>query len=164
MSPFPTGASATPVTVRQATIDDAAEFARLMNQFDGTGATPEQVAARMQACASFLTIWLGLLDGGIAGYACLRLLPVLQGDEPYAELTDLYVDEPFRRRGVARAILAHVHAVAHDAGARDVVLMTDFTNHAAQAAYRDAGYLDDALTMRKSFPDPPVFGPPQPES
>ena len=35
------------ITVHQATPDDAAELARLLDLFDHMGATPEQVAARM---------------------------------------------------------------------------------------------------------------------
>lgn len=151
-----------PASVRQATVDDAAVVMRLMNQFDGTSATAEQVAVRMQACASFLTIWLGVLDGQVVGYACVRLLPQLQGDEPYAELSDLYVDVPCRRCGVARALLAHVSEAAHDAGASEILLITGFTNVVAQAAYRAAGYADYALAMRKSFSDPARLGPSQP--
>lgn len=152
------------VTVRQATGDDAAVLARLMNQFDGTSATPEQVATRMQACAGVMSIWLGVLDGHVAGYACLRLLPQLQGDDPFAELTDLYVAPPFRRRGVARALIAHVHAAAQAAGAREVLLITGFTNVAAQAAYRAAGYANHALAMRASSTPAPRPGPSLPES
>jgi ribosomal protein S18 acetylase RimI-like enzyme len=62
------------------------------------------------------------VDGHVAGFACLRLLPLLQGDEPYAELTDLYVDAPFRRRGVAHALITHVNTVALEAGAREILL------------------------------------------
>jgi ribosomal protein S18 acetylase RimI-like enzyme len=88
---------------------------------------------------------------------------MLQGDEPYAEVTELYIAESFRRRGVARALLTHVHAVAQDAGAREVFLTTGFTNVAAQAAYRAAGYADYALTMRTSFAEVAFLGPTQPE-
>ena len=151
-----------PMTVRQATVDDAAILAQLLNDFDGLRTTPEQIASRMQACASFLTTWLANLDGHVVGFACLRLLPHLQGDEPYAELTDLYVAPPFRRHGVARALITHVHAIALDAGSPEVVLITGFTNLAAQATYREAGYADYALAMRKSFADPPWPGPPLP--
>ena len=90
-------------TIHQATLDDAMELARLLDLFDHLGATPEQVAARMLACQNVLTTFIGELDGQPVGFACLRLIPHLQGDEPYAELTDIYVDAPFRRQGVARS-------------------------------------------------------------
>ncbi len=141
------------ITVRQATPDDATELARMLDLFDGMGATPEQVAARMRACQHVLTTFIGEVGGQLAGFACLRLVPHLQGDEPYAELTDIYVDAPYRRRGVARALIAQVEAAARTAGASEVVIITGFDNAGAQAAYRASGYADWALAMRKRFPD-----------
>ena len=139
------------ITVRQATLDDAPALAVMLDRFYGIGATPEQVAARMLACQSVLTTFIGVLDGQPAGFACLRLIPHLQGDEPYAELTDIYVDAPFRRQGVARALIAHVEAVARARGAGGLVILTGFDNAGAQAAYRASGYADWALAMEKRF-------------
>ena len=125
----------------------------MLDLFDSTGATPEQVAARMVACQNVLTTFIGEMDGQPVGFACLRLVPHLQADEPYAELTDVYVDAPFRRQGVARALIAQVEAAARAAGASEVVIITGFDNEGAQAAYRASGYADWALAMRKRFPD-----------
>ena len=141
------------ITVRQAAPDDAPDLARMLDLFDRMGATPEQVAARMLACQSVLTTFIGEMDGQPVGFACLRLVPHLQGDEPYAELTDIYVEAPFRRRGVARALIAQVEAAARAAGASEVVILTGFDNEGAQAAYRASGYANWALAMRKRFPD-----------
>jgi ribosomal protein S18 acetylase RimI-like enzyme len=141
------------ITVRRATLDDTMDLARMLDLFDGMGATPEQVAARMLACQDVLTTFIGEMDGQPVGFACLRLVPHLQGDEPYAELTDIYVDAPFRRRGVARALVAHLEAAARAAGASEVVIITGFDNEGAQAAYRASGYAHWALAMRKHFPD-----------
>jgi hypothetical protein len=38
------------ITVRQATTDDATEFARMLDLFDRMGATAEQMGARIVAC------------------------------------------------------------------------------------------------------------------
>jgi GNAT superfamily N-acetyltransferase len=141
------------ITGRQATPDDAAELARMLDLFDSMGAAPEQVAARMLACRNVLTTFIGEMDGQPVGFACLRLVPHLQGDEPYAELTDIYVDAPWRRHGVARALIAQVEAAARAAGASEVVIITGFDNEGAQAAYRASGYADWALAMRKRLPD-----------
>ena len=107
----------------------------------------------MLACQSVLTTYLGELDGQSVGFACLRLVPHIQGDEPYAELTDIYVDTPFRRHGVARALIARVEEAARAAGASEVVIITGSDNEVAQAAYRAVGYADWALAMRKPSPD-----------
>ena len=151
-----------PVTIRQASVPDLADFARLLNQYEGTTASPEQIAHRMEACANVVTIYLGLLDGHVAGFASLRLLPELRSSEPAAELTDLYVDPQFRHRGVGCALIAQVNAAASAAGAREIRLATGFTNVIAQAAYEAAGYTRDALTMRKSFAFQPLIGPRRP--
>ena len=139
------------ITIHQATPDDAIDLARLLDLFDSMGATPEQVAARMLACRHVLTTFIGELSGQPAGFACLRLVPHLQGDEPYAELTDIFVDAPFRRHGVARALIAQVEAAARAAGASEVVVITSFDNEGAQAAYRASGYANWALAMEKRF-------------
>jgi ribosomal protein S18 acetylase RimI-like enzyme len=123
----------------------------MLDRFDGLGATPEQIAARMLACQSVLTTFIGEINRKPVGFACLRLVPHLQGDEPYAELTDIYVDAPYRRQGVARALIARVEA-ARAAGASEVVIITGFDNEDAQAAYRAVGYVNWALAMRKRFP------------
>jgi GNAT superfamily N-acetyltransferase len=107
----------------------------------------------MVACQSVLTTFLGEMDGRPVDFACLRLVPHIQGDEPYAELTDIYVEAPWRRHGVARALIARVEAAARASGASEVVIITGFDNEGAQAAYRAAGYTDWALAMRKRFPD-----------
>ena len=139
------------LTVHQATPDEATELARLLNLFDNMGATPEQVATRMLACQNVLTTFICELDGQPVGFACLRLIPPLQGDEPYAELTDIYVDAPFRRQGVAHGLIAHLEAAARAAGAGGLVIITGFDNAGAQAAYRASGYANWALAMEKRF-------------
>jgi GNAT superfamily N-acetyltransferase len=108
-------------------------------------ATPEQPAGRMLACQSVLASFIGELDGQLVGFACLRLVPHLQRDEPYAELTDIYVDAPFRRHGVAHALVAQVEAAARAASASEIVIITGFDVEGAQAAYRASGYADWAL-------------------
>src|SRR4029079_2997025 len=135
----------TTLTIRQATPNDATELARLLDLFDSMGATPEQVAARMLDCQNVLTTFIGEIDARSVGFACLGLVPHLQGDEPYAELTDIYVDAPFRRQGVARALIAHLEAAARAAGAGGVVIITGCDNEDAQAAYRASGYGNWAL-------------------
>lgn len=139
------------VTVREATPHDAAALAVLLDRFDGAGATPEQVAARMHASAHVLTTYVAEIEGVMAGFACLRLVPHLQGDAPYAELTDLYVDPPFRRRGLARSLMTEVERVAMDAGADEIVVITGFENDGAPDAYHAQGYARWAQAMRKCF-------------
>ena len=110
-----------------------------------------QAASRLAATQGIETTILAEVDGQTAGFACLRLVPYMSGDDQYAELTDLFVAEAFRRRGVARALMAHVERLAAECGASDMLLMTGFDNPGAQAFYRAVGYADFALAMNKSL-------------
>jgi ribosomal protein S18 acetylase RimI-like enzyme len=141
------------MNTRIATQADAMALAELITAFNqpfpGLPVTPEQTRARLAACQGFETTVLAELEGQIAGFACLRLVPFMSGDGPYAELTDLFVDASFRRRGVARALMAHVERLAREGGADELVLLTGFDNADAQAFYRALGYGDYALAMRR---------------
>ncbi len=141
------------ICVRPATTADADVLTDMLIAFDGASVMPEQVIARMQACQAFLMTFLSEMDGQVAGFACLRLLPQLQEDTPYAEVTDIYVDPAFRRRGVARALLEHIDSVAQAAGAQNIILTTGFDNDGAQATYRACGYARWALAMKKRYAD-----------
>ncbi len=54
-------------------------------------------------------------------------------------LYELAVDEPFRRRGYARALVDHLAGVARAAGCYGMWVVTDEDNSAARATYEGAG-------------------------
>ena len=57
--------------------------------------------------------------------------------------------EGFRRRGAARALMAHIEELARTGGAGEVILLTGYENDGAQAFYRALGYGDYALALRR---------------
>ena len=74
-------------------------------------------------------------DGSTAG--CVGLRPF---DEDIAELKRLYVREPFRGRGLARALVAAVIAAAREEGYRRLRLDTLESMAPAQALYGSFGF------------------------
>ena len=115
--------------------------------------TPEQAASRLAACAGIETTVLAEIEGQVAGFACLRLVPFMSGDEPYAELSDLFVAAPYRRHGVGRALIEHIEQMARAGGAHEMVILTGFDNTVAQALYRAMGYEDYALALKRELSD-----------
>jgi GNAT superfamily N-acetyltransferase len=151
------------ITIRTATQADAAAIARLIEEFNSDyrtiTVTPEQAARRLAACEGIETTVLAEIEGRAAGFASLRLVPYMSGDEPYAELADLFVAVPFRRRGVARALIERVEQMARAGGAREMIILTGFDNAAAQALYRAMGSGDYSLALKReiaSAPDGPA--------
>jgi ribosomal protein S18 acetylase RimI-like enzyme len=93
------------------------------------------------------------LDGQVGGFACLRVVPCVLYAEPYAELTELYVEPEFRRQGVGRALIAYAEQLARARGAADLIIMTGVGNAAAQALYRTAGYDTYAVALNRKVSD-----------
>jgi GNAT superfamily N-acetyltransferase len=143
------------IDTRIATAGDVEALAELITAFNvpypGVPVSAAQAASRLAATQGIETTILAEVDGQAAGFACLRLVPYMSGDDLYAELTDLFVAEAFRRRGVASALMAHVERLALGAGASGILLLTGFDNPGAQAFYRAVGYADFALAMNKSL-------------
>jgi ribosomal protein S18 acetylase RimI-like enzyme len=135
--------------IRIATPSDAGHLARMNAAFNGVSDSAAQIAARLSACAAIETALVAELDGQIGGFACVRVVPCVLYAEPYAELTELYVEPAFRRRGLGRALIAQAEQLAHARGATDLVIMTSVGNAAAQALYRTAGYDTYAVALSR---------------
>ncbi|MGE0237663.1 MAG: GNAT family N-acetyltransferase [Parvibaculaceae bacterium] len=61
-------------------------------------------------------------------------------DDSAVEVRRMYVDFPFRRQGIARAMLAHAEKHAQESDFERVVLSTSSLQRAALALYLSAGY------------------------
>jgi GNAT superfamily N-acetyltransferase len=135
--------------IRRAIPADAGDLARMNAAFNGASDSAAQIAARLVACAEIETALVAELDGQVGGFACVRVVPCVLYAEPYAELTELYVEPEFRRQGVGRALITYAEQLARARGAADVIIMTGVGNAAAQALYRTAGYDTYAVALNR---------------
>jgi len=122
-----------PVDVRRATVDDTEDllllWAQAREEIGGTGRTlvgmaPDAIRPRLQdaLAGGDVTVLLARWEGRPAGYAVLRvapLLPIVDGSCVHVE--HLYVAPALRRRGAGRALLHGVASVAERHGADQVV-------------------------------------------
>jgi len=74
----------------------------------------------------------------------------------YALVEDLYVEEPYRRRGAARALMEALEKVARENGMPGVILDTgvDESFAAARALYASLGYTDQGGVYLGGWSDP----------
>lgn len=84
------------------------------------------------ANVTMLAAWV---DGKIAGSGVIRPL-----DENVAEIKRLFVRPPFRKRGIARHLLADLEALATVLGYRTIRLETGNLQPEAIALYQSSGY------------------------
>jgi ribosomal protein S18 acetylase RimI-like enzyme len=77
------------------------------------------------------------------------VIPYLDQDTPYAEVTQLYVRADFRRQGIANRLVKAAEDMALERGATCVHILTGVNNVEAQAFYRAAGYDVECLDFEK---------------
>jgi GNAT superfamily N-acetyltransferase len=100
--------------------------------------------------------WVLVVEGRVAGCACVLLWDRLPypGSSRHAEIAGVYVDPAFRRRGIARELVAEAIATAAAAGVRRTFIAP--TLH-SRALYRSFGF-DDAGWLKSplhaSRPEP----------
>ncbi len=78
-------------------------------------------------------------DGELIGYATAHPTYETGHAERGLYVGDVYVDTAYRRRGVARALLAALAAEGRAQGAQHLWLTAQEGNHAAHALYRSLG-------------------------
>jgi ribosomal protein S18 acetylase RimI-like enzyme len=125
------------------------EPARIERLGPGDGVKVEQAAALFDdppsadATARFLAepghhLLLAWVDQAPAGFVTgVETTHPDKGTEMF--VYELAVAEPFRRRGIGRALVAALAAVAREAGCYGMWVLTDDDNHAALATYQAAG-------------------------
>jgi len=86
-----------------------------------------------------LTFFTARADGRLVGIGALKQL-----DEEHAELKSMHTASEARGRGVARAMVAHLVAVARDRGYRRISLETGSTDafEPARSLYASAGFVE----------------------
>ena len=139
------------LTIRRATPADAAEIARLNRLFNAVDEPAENYVRRMADPRRVDTPILAVDRVQVIGIANLRLLPAVFYSEPYAELTELFVEEGARRLGAGEALVSYAEQLAREAGAVEMLILTDFYNHAAQELYRKLGFEHYDIALSKKL-------------
>lgn len=141
--------------IRRAGVEDAADAARLLHDFnveydDPTPPVPV-LAERLGELLAEEAIVV-LLAGGppAVGLALFRLRPSLWSNAEDVYLEELYVAPEHRRKGYGRALLQAAIDAARQAGATHFELTTGEDDTEARSLYESCG-----LTNHESSPDGP---------
>jgi len=157
------------LTIREASSEDAATIATLFSEFNailGADGLPEHeaflpenanihastMARRLESMREVERVFVAAVDGMPAGLICLRLVPYIGQDVPFAEVTQLYVRAAFKRQGIGAALIVVAEHAARQAGATCVHIITGAVdNDDAQAFYRAQGYTMPGVEFVKFF-------------
>ncbi len=137
------------ITISIAAADDASAISKLNLLFNEVNESPDAIAARMSDPNCVETVILAKVDDEAVGFALVRVVPSVLYSTPHAELTELYVMDEYRQRGIASDLIAFAEQVAAQKGARSILVQTGDDNTPALSLYRKHGYEEYDLTLRK---------------
>jgi cytidine deaminase len=144
-----------PMIIRTATPADAPQLARLNTAFNETDTPSDWIAARLSDPHTIETAVVAEINGRLVGFAGLRLISSPFYTSPSAELSELYVEPAYQRRGIGRALARYAEELARDKGVAEMVVVTNFDNLAALALYQSLGFrLDSDPALLKSLHQP----------
>jgi ribosomal protein S18 acetylase RimI-like enzyme len=133
------------VRVRRARLTDAAailEMANALNRYEGKPPTPltaEGVARHMLGPRRVLSCVLAELDGAVVGYAAFQPSFDMETGSKGLYMSDLFVKEAARGRGIGRALMEWLAREALRRGGAWLGWGVMKSNAEAQAFYRAVG-------------------------
>ena len=139
----------TEVNILLASANDAPAIAKLNLLFNEVDESPEAIAARMSDPNCVETVILAKVADKAVGFALVCVVPSVLYSTPHAELTELYVLEDFRQRGIASELIAFAEQIAVQKGAWSILVQTGDDNLSALALYKKLGYEEYDLVLRK---------------
>jgi aminoglycoside 3-N-acetyltransferase I len=146
--------AATPAfTLHHLTVDDTALFAGMLDMFgeafgevDTYGKARPGKAYRDRLLGNDHFIALVAADGdAVVGGLAAYQLDKFEQERSEIYIYDLAVAESHRRRGIATALIRHVHAMAAQRGAHVVFVQADAIDDPAIALYEKLGIREDVL-------------------
>lgn len=140
----------TELIIRTANSADAEALFEMNETFNGESATDIDYLRHTLAINTGEYVCIAYVGDIPAGFCCAQLLQSICYGEPYAELSELFVKDSFRRMGIASALAAHIERVMNNRGVRSFQLLTGSDNTSAQTFYESMGYKkNNELSYRK---------------
>jgi GNAT superfamily N-acetyltransferase len=129
------------VTIRIAGQRDTVAVASLLGQL-GYPASSLELGERLERLTDHpdAEVLVAELDGKVVGVAAYQVIDLLERPDPQCRITALVVDDRYRRRGVAFALLHTIEESALDLGCFRLEVTTRTDRADALAFYRAAGF------------------------
>jgi GNAT superfamily N-acetyltransferase len=145
------------IAIRTAAPDDAPAIASLLGEL-GYPTTPQAFGRRFERLAREPATWLFVAErrGRVVGLAALRVMALVERDEPVGRLIALVVTEDARGAGIGRMLVAHVEQRARREGCTELDLTSGDRRDGAHAFYRRLGFVD--VSRRFVKPISPLGG------
>nr|WP_150960102.1 GNAT family N-acetyltransferase [Aneurinibacillus sp. XH2] len=136
--------------VRWASAEDSGALVRLNNKFNGVGVSASEVEQSLQNSNELVAI--AVLDETPAGFACAQFFKSFCYSELVGEITELYVEEEARGKGLATLLIRFLEEELIRLGVTNIKVLTGNNNRAGIRTYEKSGYkLRDELVFEKEI-------------
>jgi ribosomal protein S18 acetylase RimI-like enzyme len=137
--------------VRLATINDADALSRLNFEFNGGEKRP--VAEIIQSLnSSNELVAVATLKGEVIGFGCAQSFKSFCYNEAFGEISEMYVKESARRKGLATSLISFLEDQLRSRGVKTVKILTGGDNQIAIKTYELSGYVkDDEVMLEKNL-------------
>jgi len=125
--------------IKRADASDAKALQQLNEAFNENGMTVENIAASLRVGRPEI-IFIAYMDEQPAGFISGVTNQSIWYKSLYASVDELFVDEAFRRKGIAAKLIEAIEAEFRARGVAAAFIITGAKNQAAQAAYTKCGY------------------------
>lgn len=133
-----------------ATIDDARDLFVLNEEFNGVGNTMEHIEESLITNENEI-VCIARKGEEPVGFICGQIIRSIC-DTNKGEITELYVREQYRRRGIGRRLIEELETVFIAREVTAVRLETGRDNIGAQTLYKECGYGDSGeMSFNKGF-------------
>ncbi|MBD5477326.1 MAG: GNAT family N-acetyltransferase [Lachnospiraceae bacterium] len=138
---------------RLATYEDAEQLELLNDEFNGKGETSIENIRNSLLHNNQEFVVVEQIDDELAGFICVQLKKSFCYDEYMVEVTEVYVKEKYRRKGIAKNMIKFAEEYCiKNYPVQKIELLTGKKNVVAQIVYDRLGYKDDnEIHLSKRF-------------
>ncbi|MCL2385985.1 MAG: GNAT family N-acetyltransferase [Defluviitaleaceae bacterium] len=135
------------ITIRQAEVCDIPHLLEMNEKFNGAGATAASMKESLENSMGEIVL-VAITNDVVVGFICGQLYKsICYADGFLAELTELYVREEYRRKGVAAKLVSALEVKFLENNAHEIIVKTGDDNEEAHGLYLRCGYEDYEETV-----------------
>ncbi|MCZ1268106.1 MULTISPECIES: GNAT family N-acetyltransferase [Paenibacillus] len=137
------------IHIRWANENDAEDLLKLNDAFNGVGTNMEEVKESLALSNELIA--LAVIDGQAVGFACAQYFKSFCYRGLQGEITEMYIAEVARRRGLATLLIAIIEEELKARGVTSVKILTGPRNEMAIKTYEKSNYArtEEVLLQKK---------------
>lgn len=128
------------IIYRTATIGDAGELKRLNDEFNGNDCNTVEGIIEALKRDDAETVFVAEHNNKLLGFCCGQLFKSICYDAFYVEITELYVNEAFRKQAIGKNLVNYAEEWYRKQGVHNFQLFRGQDNEIAREFYEHIGY------------------------